>query len=59
MQTVPLGAELPDELPDESEHVPEIATRSGKNFECLVSNTAFNEYVALFFASDSVWPRVC
>ena len=38
---------------------PRLRTRSGKNFECLVSNTAFNEYVALFFASDSVWPRVC
>ena len=36
-----------------------LRTRSGKNFEYLVSNTAFNEYVALFFASDSGWPRVC
>ena len=36
-----------------------LRTRSGKNFEYLVSNTAFHEYVALFFASDSVWPRVC
>ena len=43
-------------LPDKSEHVPEILQ---ENFECLVSNTAFNEFVALFFASDSVWPRVC
>ena len=31
-----------------------LRTRSGKNFEGLMSNTAFNEYVALFFASDSV-----
>ena len=29
-----------------------LRTRSGKNFECLMSNTAFNQYVALFFASD-------
>ena len=36
-----------------------LRTRSEKNFEYLVSNTAFNEYVALFFASDSVWPSVC
>ena len=36
-----------------------LRTRSGKNFEYLVSTTAFNEYVALFFASDSVWPSEC
>ena len=27
-----------------------LRTRSGKNFEGLMSNTAFNECVALFYA---------